>query len=136
MNKRQPYDSATPYYGEKQPYEEEIAKLKAAVAIAEESAGDSQELERINAELAYNLAAEREAGRVFLDENEDLRRQRDAVEEDLANEKRRTTKLLEALDFYGCADHYTRDEPKQPIVNEDGGKRARAVLAETGGDNE
>jgi regulator of replication initiation timing len=50
--------------------------------------------------------------------------------------KAEKAKLREALDFYGCADHYTREDYKTPVVNEDGGRRARAVLKETGGGDE
>lgn len=87
MTRRQSYDAATPYYGEPQPYEKEIAKLKAEVARAEEAAGDFQELERINTELAHNLSTAKEQAGAWLnatadakleitrlrDENENLR---------------------------------------------------------------
>ena len=46
--------------------------------------------------------------------------------------QRKNAKLREALEFYAWAEHWQRDDYKLSVIEEDKGRRARAILKETG----
>jgi len=96
MTRRQPYDAATPYYGEPQLYEKEIAALKARAERAEEAAGDFQELERINAGLIRERDAAEAKVTELAKEVAEWRSRPDALRADKAEAK--VAKLREALE--------------------------------------